>query len=120
MTPAAGGQSPTRSRCARLNEDALLKVLAPYGVANGRLDEVSSYDRSNGSAGEVWRQPVAGAGAVVRNGVAARIVRTGAGNSSAPRVTIVGYPEVEGRATIACRTDLATNGSVSKLTLVKG
>jgi hypothetical protein len=118
VTPAAGGQEPDPEQ-VRLNKEALLRVLAPYGVTNERLDEVSNYYRYNGSAGEVWRQTAASARAVVRNHkvVSVRIVRAGAGYSSTPRVTLVGYPKVKVRATVAY---LATNGRVAKLTLVKG
>ena len=121
VTPAAGGQEPDPEQVRR-NKEALLKVLAPYGVTNERLDEVSNYYRYNGSAGEVWRQTAATARAVVRNGkvVAVRIVRAGAGYSSTPRVTLIGYPKVRVRATVAYGTDLATNGRISKVTLVKG
>ena len=120
VTPAAGGQEPDPEQVRR-NKEALLRVLAPHGVTNERLDAVSNYYRYNGSAGEVWRQTAATARAVVRNGkvVSVRIVRAGAGYSSAPRVTIVGDPKVKVRATIAYGTDLATNGRISKLSLAK-
>ena len=121
VTPAGAGEEPDPEQ-VRLNKEALLKVLAPYGVTNERLDEVSNYYRYNASAGEVWRQTTATARAVVRNGkvVSVRIVRAGAGYSSTPRVALVGYPKVKVRATVAYGTDLATNGRIAKLTLVKG
>jgi hypothetical protein len=121
VTPAPSGQEPDPEQ-VRLNKEALLRALAPYGVTNERLDEVSDYYRYNGAAGEVWRRTAALAKAVVRSGkvVSVRIVRAGAGYSSTPRVTLVGYPKAKVRATIAYGTDLATNGRISKLTLVKG
>jgi hypothetical protein len=121
VIPAGAGEEPDPEQVRR-NKDALLKVLAPYGVTNERLDEVSNYYRYNGSAGEVWRRSAATARAVVRKGkvVALRIVKAGAGYSSTPRLTVVGYPAARVRATIAYGTDLATNGRISKLTLVKG
>jgi hypothetical protein len=121
VTPAAGGEEPDPDQ-VRLNKEALLRALAPYGVTNERLDEVSNYYRYDGSAGEVWTQSRALAKAVVRNGklVSVRVVTAGAGYSSAPRVTLAGYPKVKVRATIAYGTSLATNGRVAKLTLVKG
>ena len=120
VNPAGAGQEPDQAT-VQANKAALLRVLAPYGVTNERLDEVSDYYRYNASAGEVWTQSHATAKAVVRNGkvVSVRIVKAGAGYSSAPRVTLTGYPKVKVRATIAYGTDLATNGRVSKLTLVK-
>jgi hypothetical protein len=120
VTPAAGGQEPDPEQ-VRLNKEALLKVLAPYGITNERLDEVSNYYRYNGSAGEVWRRSAATARAVVRGGkvVSVRIVRAGVGYSSRPRVTLTGYPKTKVRATIAYGTDLATNGRIAKLSLAK-
>jgi len=121
VTPAAGGEEPDPAQVQR-NKAALLAVLAPYGVTNESLDGASDYYRFNGSAGEVWRRSASSAKAVVRNGkvVAVRIVKAGAGYSSAPRVTIAGYPKVRVRATIAYGKDLAKNGRVAKLTIVKG
>jgi hypothetical protein len=120
VTPAGAGEQPG-SEQVQANKAALLAVLAPYGVTNERLDEVSNYYRYNGTAGDLWRHSAATARAVVRNGkvVSARIVKAGAGYSSAPRVTVKGYPKVRVRATIAYGKDLSTNGSVSKLTLVR-
>ncbi len=120
VSPAGAGQEPDPAT-VQANKAALLRVLAPYGVTNERLDAVSDYYRYNGSAGEVWTQSNATARAVVRNGkvVSVRIVKAGAGYSSTPRVTFTGYPKAKVRATIAYGTALATNGRVSKLTLVK-
>jgi hypothetical protein len=120
VTPAGAGEEPDPAQVQR-NKAALLAVLAPYGVTNERLDEVSNYYRYNGSAGELWRHSAATARAVVRNGkvVSVRIVEAGAGYSSAPRVTVAGHPKLRLRATIAYGKDLATNGRVSKLTIVR-
>ncbi len=120
VNPAGAGEEPSGEQ-VQANKAALLRVLAPYGVTNERLDEVSDYYRYNGSAGEVWRQVHATAKAVLRNGkvVSVRIVGGGAGYSSAPKVTLTGYPKVKVRATIAHGTNLATNGRVSKLTIVR-
>jgi hypothetical protein len=121
VTPAGAGQEPDPAQ-VQANKAALLKVLAPYGVTNELLDTVSNYYRYDGSAGEVWQQSAASAKALVRNGkvVSVRIVTAGAGYSSTPHVTIPGYPKVRVRATISYGKDLATNGSVSRLTIVKG
>ncbi len=121
VSPAGAGEEPDPEQVQR-NKAALLAVIAPYGVTNERLDEVSNSYRYNGSAGELWRHSAATARAVVRNGrvVAVRLVSAGAGYSSTPRVTIKGYPKVKVRATIAYGKDLATNGRVAKLTLVRG
>jgi len=50
--PNSGG--PTDAE-ARRNKQALLSVLAPYGVTDDRLNEVSNYYRYNHSAGEMWK-----------------------------------------------------------------
>src|SRR5690606_8516516 len=52
VTPAKG-RRPTREE-ARKNKTALLKVLAPHGVTNARLDEVSDYYRYHPERGELW------------------------------------------------------------------
>jgi hypothetical protein len=120
VTPAGAGEQPGAEQ-VQANKAALLAVLAPYGVTNERLDEVSNYYRYNGSAGELWRHSAATARAVVRNGrvVSVRVVKAGAGYSSTPRVTVAGHPRLKLRATVAYGRDLATNGRVSKLTIVR-
>lgn len=119
VTPAALGVGPTHAE-AQANKAALLKVLAPYGVTNERLDQVSNYYRYNGSAGEMWTHTNASARAVMRNGKVIRFVITNAGSgySSAPVVRIVNRPNLKVKATLAFGTDLATNGRVVALTVV--
>jgi len=120
VTPAPAGSEPDPAQVQR-NKQALLAVLAPYGVTNDRLDEVSNRYRYVASAGELWTHAAARGTAAVRAGrvVAVRVTRGGAGYSSAPRVTVPGHPAVRIRARVAYGTDLATNGAVAGLRIVR-
>jgi hypothetical protein len=115
VTPARGG--PPTPEQARRNKSALLDVLAPYGVTNERLDEVSDYYRYRPGKGRLWRTRAAKAYAVAEGRKIKRIVVTdpGAGYSSPPQATIEGMESA--RLTVKLRfcTDLAKNGSVSSI-----
>jgi len=119
VTPADPGAGPTGEE-AQANKAALMRVLAPYGVTNERLDEVSNYYRYNGSAGETWKHQSATARATVRNGrvVAVTITRAGRGYTSAPTIRVAGYPKLRVVAKLRFTTDLATNGSVASARVV--
>jgi hypothetical protein len=119
VTPAGLGSEPS-SELARRNKAALLKVLAPYGVTNERLDEVSNYYRYNGSKGETWPKTRATATATVMNGVVTGVTIThaGAGYSSSPTVTVTGpNGKVTATATLSYTKDFKTNGSVSAISI---
>ncbi|MCD1259989.1 hypothetical protein B5M42_014320 [Paenibacillus athensensis] len=119
VTPAGAGSSPTDEQ-ARSNKAALLKVLAPYGITNDRLDEVSNYYRYAGSKGEMWKYTAASVKAIVKDGAltGVEIVNAGAGYSSTPTVTITGpNGTVTATATVKYTQDFATNGSISAITL---
>lgn len=110
---------PTQEE-ARANKAALLKVLAPYGITNDRLDEVSNYYRYNGQQQATWRKTLATAVPVIENGVVTGVAITnpGAGYSSAPTVTIKGpQGTVTATATVKYTADFATNGSIASITL---
>jgi hypothetical protein len=97
-----------------------MKVLAPYGITNERLDEVSNYYRYNGAKGEVWARTLATATATVTAGVVTGVTITnpGAGYSSIPTITVTGpNGTVTATATIAYTTDFTTNGSISAITI---
>jgi hypothetical protein len=68
VTPAGNDRGPT-SEEAQSNKAALMKVLAPYGITNDRLDEVSNYYRYNASKGVIWTSTQASATAIITNGV---------------------------------------------------
>jgi hypothetical protein len=117
--PAAAGEQPDPAQ-VRLNKDALMQRLAPYGVTNERLDEVSNYYRYRRQNGELWRHVDAEGFAMFSGGKIASITITnaGAGYSSEPKVSIPGvgltvYP----MARLMFGTDLSNNGSILKIEL---
>jgi hypothetical protein len=113
VTPAGAGEQPQADQVSR-NKAALLRVLAPYGVTNDRLDEVSNYYRYNVSAGESWATRTAKAVATVRAGhvVSITVTDAGAGYSSVPSVSVPGATSAA-VAHLRFRQDLRTNGSVT-------
>lgn len=113
VTPARG-RSPSRDE-ARKNKEALLKVLAPHGVTNERLDEVSDYYRFRPQAGELWPTTAAKGHAIIENGKIKKIVVTepGAGYCSSPTVKVEGFKDVEFKATLEFSKDLKQNGRIS-------
>ncbi|MCC7119867.1 MAG: hypothetical protein IT310_15180 [Anaerolineales bacterium] len=115
--PAGAGSSPTEAQ-AQANKAALLSALAPYGVTNDWLDEVSNYYRYNRKAGETWPQVPAEVEALVENGVVTgfKIIHPGSGYTSAPTITVAGT-DVSATATVAFTTDFATNGSIREVRL---
>jgi hypothetical protein len=115
VTPARG-RGPTGEE-ARQNKAALLKVLAPHGVTNERLDEVSDYYRFRPQNGELWPTTRAQAEAIVANGQLQRIVVTsgGSGYCSPPSASIDGFPNAKLKVTLGLSTDLKKNGTVSKI-----
>ena len=117
VRPAGSGQQPAPAQ-VRLNKQALLARLGPYGVTNERLDEVSNYYRYRRETGELWRHVDAAGYAFVQGGkiVSVTITRPGAGYTTAPVVSVPGvgltvYPQ----AVLAFGTYLARNGSVSMI-----
>ena len=121
VTPAAAGDAPDPAQ-VQLNKAALLAVLAPYGVTNDRLDEVSNHYRFQGSKGETWPQQAARATAVVRDGkvVSITLVDGGTGYSSTPRVSIPGARTATIHVTLRHGADFATNGAIASLTVAQG
>ncbi|SFE93958.1 hypothetical protein SAMN04487969_109223 [Paenibacillus algorifonticola] len=120
VTPAGAGSDGPTSEQAQSNKAALLKVLAPYGISNDRLDEVSNYYRYNGSKGEVWTRTAATATTLLTNGkvTGIKITNAGAGYSSAPTITITGPTGTfSATATVSYTTDFKTNGSLTAIKL---
>ena len=118
VTPAKVG-SPTGDE-ARANKKALLKVLAPYGITNEKLDEVSNYYRYKGSLGQTWPQTKAAATALVVDGklTGITITNAGAGYTSVPKVVIrLGNLTYIGVATVLYTDDFKTNGSIASISL---
>ena len=119
VTPAKNG-APSKEQ-AQANKQALLKVLAPYGVTNEKLDEVSNYYRYKASLGETWPQTQATASAKVVDGkIVITITQAGAGYTSVPKVVIrQGNITYQGIATVAYTTDFKSNGSISAIVIQK-
>lgn len=114
VSPAGAGQDVDEER-ASANKAVLLGALAPYGVSNDRLDEVSNFYRYVESAGELWSHREATAVAVVENGVVTSITVTdpGFGYSAVPTITV---PTGQAATVeLAYGTDLATNGSIARI-----
>jgi hypothetical protein len=118
VTPARG-RGPSRAE-ARKNKEALLKVLAPHGVTNERLDEVSDYYRFRPQEDELWPTTAAKAHAIVDNGKLVRIEVTepGAGYCSPPVITIDGFKDIEFKVSLAFSKDLKKNGGVASVEIV--
>jgi len=120
VTPAELSSGGPTAEEAQSNKAALMKVLAPYGITNDRLDEVSNYYRYNGQQSKTWKIVPATATAIVTNGVVTGISITnpGSGYSSAPTITIKGpNGTATAKATVSYSQDFAKNGSVSAITL---
>ncbi|RTE09988.1 hypothetical protein [Paenibacillus whitsoniae] len=98
----------------------MLRVLAPYGITNDRLDEVSNFYRYNGRDGALWQHTLATATPIVTDGkvTGATITNPGSGYTSAPTVTITG-PDgtVTAKASVAYTQDFTTNGSLTTIAL---
>ncbi len=118
VTPAkVGGPTPEE---AQANKKALLKVLAPYGITNEKLDEVSNYYRYKGSLGQTWPHTQATASAVMVDGkiTAITITKAGVGYTSKPKVVIKqGSLTYQATATVSYTTDFKTNGSITSISL---
>jgi hypothetical protein len=114
----AGNGGPTDAE-ARQNKEALLSRLAPYGVTNDRLDEVSNYYRYRRSSGQLWTHREAQARAIVRDGtvIGFDLLDAGAGYSSPPSVSVEGYADVAVTVKLAFGKDLKTNGEIKTFTI---
>lgn len=118
VTPSRDGP-PSRDE-ARKNKAALLKVLAPHGVTNERLDEVSNYYRFQPQKGQLWPTTPAKAHAVVKDGKIQKVVidEPGAGYSTPPKVAVEGFDGFEFKVTLATGKNLKSNGGVKAIEVV--
>ena len=117
VTPARG-RGPTGAE-ARRNKEALMKVLAPLGVTNERMDEVANYYRFRPQNGELWPTKPAKADAIAKDGKITKIVVTdpGSGYCSPPNATIKGFENVRLEAKIKYDKDLKKNGGIESVEL---
>lgn len=120
VTPARGGP-PSRDE-ARRNKAALMRVLAPHGVTNDRLDEVSNYYRYQPQRGELWPTVPAEAFAVITDGQIRRIVVTepGSGYCNPPKATVSGFESVKLTVKLHFDTELSKNGGVAAVQVGSG
>jgi hypothetical protein len=118
VKPAGPGQEPQEAQ-VRLNKQALMAGLSPYGVTDDRLNEVSNYYRYNRSKGEMWRTTPATAYATIQNGVVTGFIVTnpGSGYSSPPSVSIPGMPGLKVTVTLSYDTDFKKNGAIKEIKL---
>jgi enterochelin esterase-like enzyme len=115
VTPARG-RGPTGGE-ARANKAALMRVLAPLGVTNERMDEVADYYRFRPQAGELWPTREAKAHAIISDGRIVRVVvdDPGSGYSSPPEVTVKGFEGTRFAVTLGYSKNLKKNGTVAKV-----
>jgi hypothetical protein len=116
----AHGRGPTGAE-ARRNKQALMKVLAPLGVTNERMDEVANYYRFRPQNDELWPTKPAKAYAIVEDGKIKKVVVTdpGSGYCSPPKVTVKGFETVPLEAKLKLVTYLKKNGGVEAVELAK-
>lgn len=119
VTPARG-RGPTGEE-ARKNKAALMKVLAPQGVTNDRLDEVSDYYRFRPQSGKIWTHKLAKAHAIVVDGKIQRIVVTepGHGYCSPPKIVVPGFEKEKFKATLSFSKDMKKNGAIKVIEAVE-
>lgn len=112
---------PPSAMRAQANKTVLMDALGKHGITNERLDEVSNYYRYRPESDELWPATPAKVAAVITDGklTGFDIINAGAGYSSAPDVSVAGYPDVHAQATIGFSKDLRTNGRVTKITIVQ-
>lgn len=117
VTPSRNG--PPSGDEARKNKQALMRVLAPHGISNDRLDEVSNFYRYRPQGGEIWSHQDAAAYAVVEGGKIKKIVVTepGYGYSSPLAAVVPGFESVKLDVKLQLSTDLKKNGSVAAVTI---
>ena len=99
----------------------LLRALGKYGITNERLDAVSNYYRYRPGSGSLWRHTPASAKAIIKDGQVTgfTITNPGSGYLTVPSVSVAGYGQVKVKAEIGFSKDLAKNGRVTNLTVVK-
>lgn len=119
VTPARGREPSGQEQ--RRNKAALMKVLAPLGVTNERMDEVANYYRFRPQAGELWPTKPAKGYAVLEGGKVTKLVVSdpGAGYNTPPEVTIPGMDSVKLKTTLSFGKDLAKNGGVAAVEQVR-
>jgi hypothetical protein len=116
----ARGRGPTGEE-QRRNKEALMRVLAPLGVTNERMDEVANYYRFRPQERELWPTEEAEAYAEVKGGMIVRVVVTAAGSgySSPPVVRVEGFETARIKVRLKFSTELEENGGVEAVDVVE-
>jgi hypothetical protein len=116
----ARGRGPTGEE-QRKNKEALMRVLAPLGVTNERMDEVANYYRFRPEDGELWPTEDAEAYAEVKDGKIARVVVTapGSGYSSPPAAQVEGFETAKLYVRLKFSTELEENRGVAAVDVVE-
>jgi len=116
VKPAPAGQQPEPDQ-VRKNKAALMAALAPLGVTDDRLNEVSNHYRYQRSRGEMWPTLDATAYATVSKGVVTgfTVTNPGSGYSSPPTVSLQGMPDAHATATLSFDTDFSKNGAIKEI-----
>jgi len=117
VRPARGG-APAPSQ-VRENKRVLMEALAPYGIGNERLDEVSNYYRYR-PGHEMWPITPAQIVAISEGGriVRLEVVSGGSGYSSPPRLSVAGSGAVNAAVELQYGKDMKSNGSVKAVRLL--
>lgn len=118
--PAPPGVQPTGDE-QRANKAVLLSALAPYGVTNERLDQVSDHYRYQRSLGGMWPNTPATAYALLKGNKVIRYVVTsgGCGYTSNPSVIVPGFPNAAAVAHLSFGQNFSRNGSIASIAIVR-
>ncbi len=94
------------------NKQALMGVLAPYGVTNDELDRVANYYRFDSTKSETWKHRAAKGVAVIKGGkvVSIRLTDAGVGYTYTPKLSIPGYTGALVSARVVFTKAFRTNG----------
>ncbi len=114
--PGSGGPSDAE---ARANKKALMDGLGKYGITDEQINTVSNFYRYPPGRGNLWKTKPATANALVKDGavISYEITDGGAGYSSAPTVSVPSVKSAAAKVELVYGKDMATNGSVSSLTV---
>ena len=97
-----------------------MNALGKFGIDNDRLDAVSNFYRYPPGSRNLWKNQPATASALVKEGsiIGYEITNGGYGYTKSPIVTVPGMASATAKVEIAYGKDMATNGTVSVITMV--
>jgi len=117
VTPEPQGH--LNEEIAQANKAILLAALAPYGITNERLDEVTNYYRYPPGSTIIWEHTPAEIVAIVENRKVIRfeIINGGAGYTSIPTLEVPGLGTMAAEITVSYSENFSTNGAITSVTL---